>query len=235
MRAGPLYLGVTYLLLCALPVQAVDLTKIERAIVKEPKYERKPKYCLLVFGPEAKFRVWLVLDGATLYVDRNGNGDLTEPDKRVAARYKHDDQRFGFRPGQLATPDGKTKFSLSLLRIRAESCDLEIEHKNGYARAGFDGPGRLVFADQAQDAPIIHFLGPLTLMRFEPQQGSVSQCLKPQPLVRGEQSDLAFSLGTPGLGSGTFAKYPHDPELVASAEIRFADGRTSTAELKPDG
>ena len=29
--------------------------------------------------PEAQTRVWIVQDGDTLYVDRNGNGDLTEP------------------------------------------------------------------------------------------------------------------------------------------------------------
>jgi hypothetical protein len=52
------------------PSFAVDLTKVDRTIVKEPSYKSKPKYCLLVFGPEAKTRVWLVQDGDTLYVDR---------------------------------------------------------------------------------------------------------------------------------------------------------------------
>src|SRR5438552_416537 len=59
--------------------------QIERKITKEPAYKSKPKYCLLVFGPEAKTRVWLVQDGDTLYVDRNGNGDLTEAGEKVAA------------------------------------------------------------------------------------------------------------------------------------------------------
>ena len=46
-----------------------DLTKVDRSIKKEPAYQTKsPKYCLLVFGPEAKTRVWLVLDGDTLYI-----------------------------------------------------------------------------------------------------------------------------------------------------------------------
>jgi hypothetical protein len=71
------------LLFCAAPAMAADLSKIDRAIAKEPKYQSKPKYCLLVFGPEAKAKVWLVLDGDVLYVDRNGNGDLTEEGKRV--------------------------------------------------------------------------------------------------------------------------------------------------------
>src|SRR5262245_59581048 len=90
---------VTPLLWSALflsPAVAADLTKIERVICKEPIYQSKsPKYCLLVFGPEAETRVWLVLDLVSepweadggknaLHVDRNGNGDLTERGKRVA-------------------------------------------------------------------------------------------------------------------------------------------------------
>ena len=42
--------------------RGADLTKIDRTINKEPAYRGKPKYCLLVFGTEAKFRVWLVRD-----------------------------------------------------------------------------------------------------------------------------------------------------------------------------
>jgi hypothetical protein len=64
---------------------AADLSKVDRTIKKEPAYKGKPRYCLLVFGPEAETRVWLVLDGDTLFVDRNGNGDLTEEGKRIAA------------------------------------------------------------------------------------------------------------------------------------------------------
>ena len=60
----------------AASLSATDLTKIDRKITKEPAYKFKPKYCLLVFGPEARTRVWLVLDGDTLYVDRNCNGVL---------------------------------------------------------------------------------------------------------------------------------------------------------------
>lgn len=55
-----------------------DLTKLDRTLNKEPAYQGKPTYCLLVFGQEAKTRVWLVFDGKALYIDRNGNGDLTE-------------------------------------------------------------------------------------------------------------------------------------------------------------
>ncbi len=63
----------------------VDLTKVERKISKEPKYQNHPHYALLVFGPNADLRAWMVMDGDdVLYIDRNGNGDLTEEGERVA-------------------------------------------------------------------------------------------------------------------------------------------------------
>ena len=235
MRFNPLWLGVVFLVLGGLPARAADLSKIERVIAKEPKYQAKPTYCLLVFGPEAKFRVWLVLDGTVLYVDRNGNGDLTERDERVPAHYQKR-QRFGFKPGRIDLPDGKSKCDLEQLR-RFEEGHLDMSlfcGDRGYVRAGFDGPGRLHFADRARDAPIIHVQGPLTLHRFDPQPRSASADLKPEPLVPGHVSQLAFSLGTPGLGSGAFAKYPVDERLTATAEVRFANGKTISAPLAAD-
>src|SRR5436305_5556218 len=71
----------------ACPTRVADLAKIDRIIAKQPAYQSKhPRYCLLVFGAEAKARVWIVLDGEDLYVDRNGDGDLTEPGERVRAQ-----------------------------------------------------------------------------------------------------------------------------------------------------
>lgn len=77
--------------------QAGDLDQIDRSLVKEPAYQNKPKYCLLVLGPEAKTHVWLVQDGATLYVDRNGNGDLTEAGEKVAAEKSEDAEEGVYR------------------------------------------------------------------------------------------------------------------------------------------
>jgi hypothetical protein len=83
MRRSVVLAVASVLLLGASAADAADLTRVDRTIKKEPAYQSKPKYCLLVFGPEAKHRVWLVLDGDTLYVDRNGSGDLTEEGKRI--------------------------------------------------------------------------------------------------------------------------------------------------------
>src|SRR5262245_15450859 len=105
-------LVVSALLLTVGSLQAADLSKVDRTIAKEPKYAGKPGYCLLVFGREAKHRVWLVQDGATLYVDRNGNGDLTEPDEQVAAK-QVGEGGFTFEVGELRV-GGRTHKGLAV-------------------------------------------------------------------------------------------------------------------------
>src|SRR5438045_4509225 len=91
--------------------RAADLAAIDRSIAKEPAYQTKtPKYCLLVFGPEAKARMWLVLDGKVLYVDRKGDGDLTGAEKRVEVKPKGN----VFITGPLSLADGKFQYRLML-------------------------------------------------------------------------------------------------------------------------
>src|SRR5262249_28305053 len=103
------YPWTTMALLVLLPlgVRAADPSKIDRTLGKEPAYRAKPKYCLAVFGPEARTRVWLVLDGDVLYADRNGDGDLTAKDKRISKKYVPEE---GFQVGTIAPRDGGDPF-----------------------------------------------------------------------------------------------------------------------------
>jgi hypothetical protein len=83
---------------------AVDYDALPRKLAKEPAYQtKKPVYGLLLFGPEAKLAVWVVLDGETLYVDRNGNGDLTDNGEKFA-------KEADCKMVELTDPDGKTKY-----------------------------------------------------------------------------------------------------------------------------
>ena len=99
----PRFSSLLTVMVLASTASAVDLSKIERKIAKEPAYRSRPRYCLLVFDPEAKTRVWLVQVGETLYVDRNGNGDLTEPGENVTAEKNEDvaEGAYEFRAGEL--------------------------------------------------------------------------------------------------------------------------------------
>jgi hypothetical protein len=71
---------------------AIDFSKIDRTIAKEPKYLAKPQYGLMLLDAEGKSRVWIILDKSSadaphhdiLYLDRNGNGDLTEEGERFS-------------------------------------------------------------------------------------------------------------------------------------------------------
>jgi hypothetical protein len=100
------WFGVACIFLTSALVQASDnpvLKNIDRAIAKEPKYvTKRPLYGLLVFGPEAQKRIWIVLDHwkpeseqyDLIYVDLNANGDLTEPTERLVGKLEGNDIRF---------------------------------------------------------------------------------------------------------------------------------------------
>ncbi len=144
----------------------VDLTKIERTIAKEPVYKSKPRYCLLVFGPEAKTRVWLVRDGDVLYVDRNGNGDLTEVGERVESK----GGRAIFYAGDITQADGKSKHTGLIVNFERDKqehfVDLTVQVRAKYTYCAFVGPS----TERPQDAPIVQFDGPLTMTLFNPAQ-----------------------------------------------------------------
>lgn len=114
MRIRVILLAMSALLACDSPAKAVDYSKIDRTIAKEPAYQKTPGYLLLVIGPKAQTRVWLVLDGEVLYVDRNANGDLTEPGERIRAsaiRSGPDDDKpfLRFAVGEIVVGDGPTR------------------------------------------------------------------------------------------------------------------------------
>src|SRR5262245_22295686 len=177
----------------AVTAWGADLTKLDRTIAKEPAYKNKPKYCLLVFGPEAKSRVWLVQDGDVLYVDRTGTGDLTGPDKRVEAKSRDKNFRLfaagDVRDGSLthtglavtqrlasAESIGKPQEFERIKSLNPEpwiwavggTAERSADDKRPLPKkigyiANGDGLGYLLFADKPQDAPIIHFNGPWML------------------------------------------------------------------------
>jgi hypothetical protein len=207
-------------------LHAGDLTKIDRTIPKEPGYQTKPVYCLLVFGPEAKERVWLVIDGDVLYVDRNGDGDLTEKDKKVPAiRIK--DYRL-FRAG-IVKPGEREYFELTVSRDRLSegAAPLQPEHyrqllrkdpaASGYGvGVGVDNP--MEGKKKSDERSIIGQSASCDSHGFlqfgdSPQEAPIvhfggpwSIDLHHRPnIMAGNAFDLQAGVGTPGLGAGTFA------------------------------
>src|SRR5262245_35396344 len=146
---------------------AADLTKIERDLRKTPAFKSKePRYCLLVFGPAADYRVWLVLDGDTLLVDRNGNGDLTEAGGSTGPESTATDPR-SFKPSKILGPGGKTEEELSFAlfgwfdyregKIGARiNPSVGVWWKGRYFGSWGDETGPCVWGQKPAEAPILH-------------------------------------------------------------------------------
>jgi RNA polymerase sigma factor (sigma-70 family) len=221
----------------------VDLAKIDRTILKEPAYKTKnPKYCLLVFGPEAKTRVWLVHDGDTLYVDRNGNGDLTEEGEKIESKeelIKLEDAgsnsqnrregiandtlllRVHFNAGTIEEGDGKTKHTLWVnAHIRDDEGYLIATEVDGKYLQMTDQV--LQFADKPKDAPIVHINGPLVLRRFPPWREE-----RRTILTRGDpDNQIVAIIWTLGIGKyseaflNPFKGIPEDVHPIANIEFQ---------------
>lgn len=229
-RNGVPWLAIGFAVSLLPGAQAVDLKTVDRHIQREPKYPSgSPQYCLLVFGPKAEARVWLVRDGDLLYVDRNGNGDLTEDGEKVARfvpkegeATKSSENWVLFRTGLLAPNAARPsrRYPDLLLMFDPERLLMVLEHPDWPQGVGGSEP--LQFAGSPQEAPIIHFDGPLTL--------ALDQSPK---LIRGQDAVLVVLVGTPGLGRGTFAIRPHRRLTVAS--FLKAEDEKELGDPAPEG
>jgi hypothetical protein len=214
MRRQSIGLAFTLILLVSVArvPAAAETAKLDRTIAKQPVFTSAPKYCLAVFGTSPQVKVWLILDNDTLYIDRNGNGDLSDAAKRVKME-KAQASGHVFKAGSVfASPDGKKQAQLTvecygdLMLLTAE---LEPQFRE---IAGTDPTGNLRFASTPQDAPVVYFGGPMTLDTNR------------DPLHRGRATHLYAMVGTPGIGPGTFAALLHgqvnaDAHIVAEIEV----------------
>ncbi len=192
------------------PASAVDLKKIDRAIAKEPAYKTKPTYCLLVFGVEAKTRVWLVVDGEVLHVDRNGNGDLTEPEERCQGTGGPTAARWSI--GDILEADGKTRHTGLWVRFEGGAFVMALRTAERIHQEVGNEVGALRFSGRAKDAPIVQFAGPLTFLLRSPPK-----------LVLGQEAHFIALIGTAGVGEGA-AAYCHADDfekLKMVGEVEF--------------
>jgi hypothetical protein len=221
---------ILVLFFCSGPASAADLSKIDRTIAKEPRYQSKPGYCLLVFGADAKTKVWLVLDGDVLYVDRNGSGDLTEGEKEVRREKSERQVPGSFRCGDIVPADGKARYRRLRVSGSPEEGGMVVAINEGgkhVQTAGVDVNGFLVFADSPEQAPVVHFDGPLTMGlvpatevtrsatlvkkgdRTEVVRETTVRAILPRFERGGKDADLRVAVGTVGQGKGTFAAIHH--------------------------
>jgi hypothetical protein len=249
MSKGRALLGLALLISSAACAWAGDAVKIDRSIVKEPAYQSKdPRYCLLTFGREGKTRVWLVFDsvpdplkpGAAqdyLYVDRNGNGDLTEPGERVPAvvhkqkilitfgKGFYDETLLAFDVGTVGngTYQG-LRVWVSWYRGQERPCRVSLKTDGQFGRE--ESVAGVIFSRKPQDAPVLRFDGPLT-MRFA--------LGRTHSLSLTEEFNLQAEVGALGSGPGTFVFLRNDPfpkDLHPVAEIEWPHREAGKAPIK---
>jgi hypothetical protein len=184
-----------------------DLTRIDRRL-REPAGMTRPRYCLLVFGPRAETRVWLIEDGERLYVDRNANGDLTEagesfePAEREANTIFNGDckpiahRTWTYSIGDVVAGKGEKHTELQLRRW--QDGDEPAKHRVSVLVNGvtlqYAGWGPL-FADSPGAAAVVHFGGPVV----------VKSLRKASLPLDSHAGSLSLCIGTPGLGRHSFA------------------------------
>jgi len=200
-------------LLCTPGVgQASDIPgvqNVDRRIEKQPQYvAARPLYGLLVFGPAAEKRIWMVLDHSkpnteyydVLYVDRNANGDLTDPTERVVGQMENADVRF--RLLDLKDPVTgaiHTRFTARVSGPPASTVMVSVQWRGRFKMGGGypEDPdnGYLKFTDTPANAPVMWANGdsPFRFQRWYSGK-----------LPIGGEDDFKVLVGQPGVGPSTF-------------------------------
>src|SRR5262249_30583540 len=178
-------------------------------LAKQPRYTApRPLYGLLVLGPQARTRIWMVLDKSkpeadrydVLYADVNGNGDLGEADERFAGHKEGDDLRF--RLPDLKDPASDvthTEWSVRVSKDASPDVMVSLKWRGGPKMGGGypqepDG-GYLKFANTPAEAPILwaNGDGPFRFQRWYSSR-----------LTVGGADDLKVFLGQQGIGTNSF-------------------------------
>jgi hypothetical protein len=225
---------------------AADLKKASRTIAKEPAYQTKaPEYLLLVFGPDANERVWIVRDGDTLYVDRNGNGDLTDPGEAIPTKKRDgsdpDVDGRSFDVGDI-TVGGRTHKSLvvgtgplasmveeirnqpharELLKAdpktQIATLTLEVRHQT-LKGPGVDGRVPVMAGPIDLDGMLVFGKRPQDAPIVYPDgpRQITFYAIKPDVQL-GREADFVLTVGSPGLGNGTLAMLAYDKVIPPDA------------------
>jgi hypothetical protein len=184
------------------------LATIDRRITKQPQYAGKPGYALLALGEQAPSPVWMVLDGQSIYVDQNANGDLTDDGGPLLPEKM---QKLGKLPGgtsdrwqcqynldKIATPDGRKHSAFSLHRWNYEDPEdqfglsLKLNGKIPMYAGWFVS----IWNPKPENASVIHFGGALkpNMLRYR------------EFVVDSGVRRLSLSFTNPGRGTGATSR-----------------------------
>jgi hypothetical protein len=221
----------------------IDYAKVERRIGKEPAYVGKPRYAHFVFDAAGTHRVWAVIDQSdpekgwydVLYLDRDGDGDLTEEGERLTTTYREAGEPAGiavdFKVGDVVVPgtgEKHTDFRISTKPKKGREGVWfqmkwrgEVQVSGGY---GLRGIHTTRWSDAPATAPILRPTpeGPLTFATY----GAAEHVLTP-----GESHHVSVLVGHAGLGDDAlcivdehFLK-PEGDRLFVTVLAKDAKGR----------
>ena len=203
-----------------------ELAKIDRRIAKEPAYTSKqPLYGLVVFGPAATTRTWLVLDQSkeggkydVLYFDRNGNGDLTDAGERYTTTGDE------FELGSFTDPDGRathTKLKVRLTDKTPQTVMVGLNwrdrHRMGGGYPADPESGYMTFGATPAAAPVLWADGdgPFQFQRWYGGR-----------LTIGAEDEFKVFVGRKGVGPSSFwafTTYVVPKEEGAEATLIYTD------------
>ena len=239
-------LATAVVLAMSLQLQAaelVNLSKLDRRLAKEPNYvSREPLYGLVVFGPEAETRVWMVLDQSdadsdlydVLYVDLDGDGVLTDPAEQFTAK-DASAQSTRFSLPDFIDPASGAKHTDFNLRVRRGSLPSfmvsvmwrgELKYGGGYPEVPDDGYMR--FAASRKEAPVVWLNGdgPFRFQRWFSGKLNI-----------GGASDFKVFLGQEGIGRNSFSSFqchalPDEEPVLATLIYQDKDGKEQQLDYK---
>lgn len=209
---------------------AWSLDKLPRTIKKQPNFVGKPGYVFFVFGDDLTQRHWLVVDGKTAYFDRNGNGDLTDPEDRIEAdKEKSDQDEAYFNLGEVAVGGVKHHKLAFTVTSPDQLTHLEdapvvsgpaLKAKVVKLWGEFEIPG---FTGRCAYGRVPRSVGPydkdgyLFLENYPKEARIVHfgskwsvQLDGQQKLFQGTEKDIILNVGSCGWGTGTFAKMGYE-------------------------
>ncbi len=207
-----LLLPIAAALCCAVPFadEAHGATNVashfDRGIIKEPSYESAPKYSLITLGNSGDVKVWMVEDGRRLFVDKNGNGDLTDDGPPIRPSKVRDlgGNRWDFEYLLDAiTPTNGSRHTSFVLR-RWNYNDKEDNYGLSLSVNGkmpmYAGWFGTFWSTNREQAPVIHFGGPFTPKLLRRKEFTIGE----------KQQRLSLCFLNPGSGPGAQSRLSID-------------------------
>ena len=211
----------------------VALEHARNAPTKEPSYSASPRYGMITFDG-AKAKVWFVVDGTKLYIDRNGDGDLTNDGPPIESKkldYLKQPHVFfewdSMSPARTKAKVTENSLLFYLVGPRQDECKLgDVRRKVDGVFWFYRNRGAMLAAKPA-DAPVLNYASPLGLM-FDFINGTDGS------LSKSKENEFYIQIGSQGSLPGCFVcrSYEDMPkDAYIEAVFEFDDARDSGKKL----